>query len=163
MLRVNLERDDHRWESCPLDLPALCDLLLPFWAKAPQYCPAPLGLEASLLLTNDQRVQGYNKAFRGQDKPTNVLSFAALDAQEAQQIDEREPLYIGDFMMAIETLEREAKTLQVPLVCHAEHLVFHGLLHLMGYDHQSQEDADIMEAIESQLMQKRNWQDPYLG
>lgn len=106
----------------------------------------------TLALSDDAHVQGLNQQFRGQDKPTNVLSFP--------QNQER---YMGDVVMAYETLVRESESLDIPLAHHLAHLTLHGALHLQGYDHETPSEAEIMEAKEIKLLAKLNIPNPYQG
>ena len=112
--------------------------------------------EVSLLLTSDAEVRALNARWRGQDKPTNVLSFpAAASGQVAGSPT------LGDIALAFETLAREADETGVPLADHYRHLVAHGFLHLIGYDHQTDEEAERMEALERRVMARLGVADPY--
>ncbi len=116
----------------------------------------PDGAEVSLCLADDARLQALNLRWRGVDKPTNVLSFpAALPGGFG------EPVTLGDIVLADETLAREANELGAPLADHYRHLVAHGFLHLIGYDHGSDEEAERMEALESRIMARLGAADPY--
>ncbi|MBK1664668.1 rRNA maturation RNase YbeY [Rhodospirillum rubrum] len=117
-------------------------------------------LEISLLLTDDAAVQALNRDYRGQDKPTNVLSFAALDAEEPLPED-GEPVLLGDVALARETVAREAADLGVAPADHVFHLVVHGVLHLLGYDHEEEEEALDMEGLETAILGARGIADPY--
>jgi len=108
----------------------------------------------ALLLTGDSRVQSLNAEFRNQDKSTNVLSFPSGDDS---------PDFLGDIALAYETCMQEANTAALPLADHAAHLIIHGLLHLVGYDHQSDEDARIMELLETELLAEMGIADPYVA
>lgn len=111
--------------------------------------------EISLLFCDDRFVQELNRRWRGQDKPTNVLSFPAADE------DTFERLLLGDIAIAFETMTREAVTEGKPLSAHFCHLVVHGLLHLLGYDHEDEADAEDMEALERQILAALGIDDPY--
>jgi probable rRNA maturation factor len=112
--------------------------------------------EVSVLLTSDAEVRALNARFRGQDKPTNVLSFpAAASGQLAESPT------LGDIALAFETLAREAEDSGVPLADHYRHLVAHGFLHLIGYDHQTDEEAERMEALERRVLARLGVADPY--
>ena len=112
------------------------------------------GAEVSLLLAGDAEVQALNARWRGQDKPTNVLSFPA-----AGRVAESRAL--GDIALAFETLVREAEASGVPLADHYRHLVAHGFLHLIGYDHGTDEEAERMEALEKRILARLGVADPY--
>ena len=110
----------------------------------------------SLLLTNDDEVRALNARWRGQDKPTNVLSFPAAATDRLAE----SPM-LGDIALAFETLAREAGGSGVPLADHFRHLVAHGFLHLIGYDHQTDEEAERMEALERRVLARLGVADPY--
>jgi len=118
-------------------------------------------LEVSLVLTNDSQVQDLNRDYRGQDKPTNVLSFAALDADSPIPPDG--PILLGDVIIARETAEREAADEDKQLVHHLSHLVVHGVLHLLGYDHMEDDEAEEMESLERSILAGLGVPDPYRG
>lgn len=122
-----------------------------------------LPVEVSIRLADDAEVHQLNAQWRGKDKPTNVLSFPQLDADEltaALSEDEGE-LLLGDIILAHETCVREAAEKAMPLVNHATHLVVHGTLHLLGYDHVDEHEAETMEALERQVMATLGYDDPY--
>src|SRR5574340_1083660 len=99
---------------------------------------APAAGEVSVLLTDDAAVKALNAKWRGSDKPTNVLSFPAAKSGNL----------IGDIAIAYETVKREAEHEQKPFLHHLSHLAVHGFLHLLGYDHQTDSQAEAMESLE---------------
>lgn len=111
--------------------------------------------ELSIVLTDDAEQQQLNREWRGIDKPTNVLSFP--------QIEPFGPVsgILGDIVLARETLEREAADLQKPLTDHFTHLVVHGFLHILGYDHMEEGEALEMEGLETQILGSLGIADPY--
>jgi len=117
---------------------------------------APEGAQVSLLLTDDAEVRALNAKWRGQDKSTNVLSFPSARPDRLR----RSPT-LGDVALAFETLAREAEASGVSLADHYRHLVAHGFLHLIGYDHETDEDAERMEALETQTLVRLGVGDPY--
>jgi probable rRNA maturation factor len=106
----------------------------------------------SLLLTNDLAVQALNARFRDQDKPTNVLSFPAPTNPER---------FLGDVALAYETCAKEAAEQGKPLAHHLQHLVAHGVLHLLGYDHRTDAEAQEMEGLERAILAGLGIPDPY--
>lgn len=116
------------------------------------------GAELSLLLTDDKRIRAVNREWRGFDKPTNVLSFPAVPAERIAM----SPV-LGDIVLAFETLAREAEAEQKSLGDHLSHLVIHGLLHLLGEDHESEAEAQRMEAMETAALARLGIADPYAG
>lgn len=111
-------------------------------------------------LDSDAAIQTLNHDFRGQDKPTNVLSFPTDDADAIDPDDHT--FYLGDIILATGTLIKEAEEANIPLHHHAIHLIVHGLLHLIGFDHENDEDAALMEALEVKILAKLNINNPYL-
>jgi probable rRNA maturation factor len=123
----------------------------------------PYGAEVSLCLADDAALRALNSRWRGIDKPTNVLSFPApvesVDAVDSRAHRPRPQL--GDIALAYETLAREAEDLGVPLADHYRHLVAHGFLHLIGYDHETDAEAERMEALETRILARLGVADPY--
>lgn len=117
-------------------------------------------LELSIVLANNDLVQVLNREYRGKDKPTNVLTFAALDDETSP--DHGGPISLGDVFLALETLLAEAKDQQKPFGDHLKHLCVHGTLHLLGYDHLEEDEANIMETLEIRILQKLGVQNPYI-
>jgi probable rRNA maturation factor len=111
---------------------------------------------ACIALSNDAHVQTLNASYRGKDKPTNVLSFPTPESPVPQAL---EPL--GDIIIARETLEREAAEKGIPLADHLRHLTIHGLLHLLGYDHEDEAEAVEMENLETAILSRLGIPDPY--
>ncbi len=123
---------------------------------------APRDAEISLVLADDATLRRYNRDYRGIDKPTNVLAFAATDAPRAPGGSEAEgQLLLGDVLLARETLAREAEEQGKRPADHLCHLVVHGVLHLLGQDHQSEGEAKIMERLEVAALGRLGVADPY--
>jgi probable rRNA maturation factor len=126
-------------------------------------------LELSLVLSDDAAIQVLNRDFRGKDKPTNVLSFAALDSlpldsgRPAHTLPAGMPCHLGDVVLALETLKAEARVQRKSLKQHYSHLVVHGVLHLLGFDHERAKDARHMEDLERDVLAGLGWPDPYLS
>lgn len=124
---------------------------------------AELGLQAtqpvelSLLFTDDAHIQVLNREWRGKDKATNVLSFPAFEVAPGDAL----PPMLGDIVLAHETISSEAALEQKPFEHHFTHLVIHGLLHLLGYDHETDAEAEEMEAIERRALARLAIPDPY--
>jgi probable rRNA maturation factor len=119
--------------------------------------PLP-GAELSLLLTDDKRIRIVNRDWRGFDKATNVLSFPAAPPERIAS----SPV-IGDIVIALETVAREAEAEEKPFGDHLSHLVIHGLLHLLGEDHETEAEAQRMEALETAALARLGIADPYAG
>lgn len=116
-------------------------------------------IEASIVLANDDLLQVLNREYRGKDKPTNVLSFASLDSDDP--LPPEGPVHIGDIVLSYQTLDREAKEQGKFFKDHFIHIVVHGTLHLLGYDHMTEDEANIMESTEIRILEKMNIQNPY--
>ncbi len=105
--------------------------------------------EVSIVLSNDEFVRELNKDYRGKDSPTNVLSFP------------NEPPMLGDIVLAIETIENEAIAQKKSFEHHFTHLLVHGCLHLLGYDHLEDAEAEEMESLEIQILSMMGIKNPY--
>jgi probable rRNA maturation factor len=119
-------------------------------------------VEISVRLTSDDEVRALNAHWRGKDTPTNVLSFPLAERYELEQSDEEGPeLMLGDIILARGVCEREAAENHVPVVDHAAHLLVHGTLHLLGYDHRDEREAADMESLEVRALERLGIADPY--
>ena len=116
--------------------------------------------ELAVMLTDDAGIRTLNKNWRDQDKPTNVLSFPALQPTGAAGPDDA-PRMLGDIAIAYETTRREADEEQKPFANHLSHLAVHGFLHLIGYDHENDDDAEDMESLEREILSHLGIPDPY--
>lgn len=119
--------------------------------------------ELSLVLGDDALLQRLNREFRRKNKPTNVLSFPALDPQDAAMDHPAGPaiLPLGDVAIAYETTACEAREQGKTLSAHLSHLVVHGVLHLLGYDHMTKAQATDMETLETAVLARFGLSDPY--
>jgi probable rRNA maturation factor len=113
---------------------------------------------ATLALSSDARVRALNRRWRGQDKPTNVLSFPIAPSAGASA---RGLPFLGDIVLASDTLFSEAAEAGIEPSHHFQHLIVHGLLHLFGYDHQSESEAGRMEGLEIRILGALGIRDPY--
>lgn len=112
--------------------------------------PTEAPLEISIVLTNDEEIQTLNREYRGQDKPTNVLSFP-------QDV----PILLGDIVVAYETLARETNEQNKSFKDHFTHMLVHGCLHLLGYDHIQEAEAENMETLEITILSSLGIKNPY--
>ncbi|MER8693253.1 rRNA maturation RNase YbeY [Mesorhizobium opportunistum] len=113
--------------------------------------------ELSIVFSDDAHIRTLNAGWRGKDKPTNVLSFPAFPHVKDGPL----PPMLGDIVLAAETVAREAALEDKPVENHITHLVIHGLLHLMGYDHETDTEAEAMEAVERAALARLAIPDPY--
>lgn len=119
--------------------------------------PAKAKTSLSILLTDDDEMRKLNAGWRAKDKPTNVLSFPAENAVDPA----KPPAYLGDVALGLATCRREAREQKKTLADHVTHLVVHGVLHLIGYDHMDDEQAEAMEPLETQILAGMGIADPY--
>ena len=130
----------------------------------PSLGAAARSVELSVVFSNDEEVRALNAQWRGKDKPTNVLSFPQAEAEDLDDPSLPGPeLMLGDIVLAFETCVREAAEKALPLTAHATHLLVHGTLHLLGYDHGEDTAAEDMEAREIRALARLGVPDPYLG
>ncbi len=118
-------------------------------------------VEVSLLLTDDAAVRLLNRDYRGKDSATNVLSFPQVDGDIAAAVARSPALLLGDIALALGVCSAEAATRGIALQAHVTHLVAHGALHLLGHDHQDDDEAETMERIEARVMRRLGLHDPY--
>ncbi len=152
-LALELIADDDAW---PDDLGD--DFSSQLAAAVVAHWPIEETASASILLSSDARVRELNAAYRGFDKPTNVLSFPS--PAEAPRHDQR---FLGDVILAHETVACEAAALGIPLNTHVSHLIVHGILHLFGLDHETDAEAEVMEALEIRMLAELGIANPYLN
>jgi probable rRNA maturation factor len=116
--------------------------------------------ELAVMLTDDAGIRTLNRNWRGIDKATNVLSFPALQP-ERPRTDGDPPQMLGDIAIAYETTRRESEEESKPFDHHLSHLAVHGFLHLIGYDHETDQEAEIMENLERDILARLQIPDPY--
>lgn len=156
-LQIDISISDEGWSSALGDARQLCQTA----AHAAFEIAAPkdmIDVEVSILLSDDEQVRELNKSYRGKDKPTNVLSFASMD--ESDHLAPA-PLLLGDVVIAFGVTVAEANDEEKTLSDHLSHLVVHGMLHLLGHDHELDEQAEQMEALEIQTLAGLGIDDPY--
>jgi probable rRNA maturation factor len=130
-------------------------------AAAAEIVDADVGeAELAVMLTDDAGIRTLNSNWRGIDKPTNVLSFPALQPSGPGGPDEA-PRMLGDIAIAYETTRRQADDEQKPFDHHLSHLAVHGFLHLIGFDHEKDGDAEAMETLEQEILAQLGIPDPY--
>jgi probable rRNA maturation factor len=149
-LSIDLRIADSRWEALG-DVDALAAHVL---GRAASHVKATG--ELAVLFTSDTEMSALNKEWRDLDKPTDVLSFPSGQPEIPGQ-----PQYLGDVALGYETALRDAEAMHRPFEAHASHLLIHGFLHLLGYDHIEPEDAQVMEPLESDILASLGWPDPY--
>ena len=113
--------------------------------------------EVTIRIVDNEESQQLNNDYRGKDKPTNVLSFP-FEVPEGIELD-----LLGDLIICKQVVEHEAQEQQKPLTAHWAHMVIHGTLHLLGYDHIIDEEAEEMEGLETEIMLELEFEDPYIA
>lgn len=163
-LQIFTDIEDCRWSSKLENLEKIVsdvkDAVFDTVADEVSFLKSGKDFSINLCLSSDEQVRQLNKEFRHMDKPTNVLSFAAIDDEDFS-IEATDEISLGDVIVAYETMVREAEEQGVSLHDHFCHLWTHGILHVLGYDHIKQEDAAVMEAWEIKILQKLGIDDPY--
>lgn len=151
-LETEVVRRSPEWKAAPI-----ADTALALAAEAAFAASPPAGADAcelTIVLSDDEEVRDLNRTWRGKDTPTNVLSFPAGEQPGA-------PRQLGDVVLAFETVARETDAQGLALSDHVSHLVVHGVLHLLGFDHTSEEEAKTMESAERLVLASLGIADPY--
>ncbi|MCE8509134.1 rRNA maturation RNase YbeY [Ruegeria pomeroyi] len=162
-MTLDLTLEDSRWTILPPLADRAISATLAQMGLDPEIC------EISLLGCDDERIAALNAEFRDKPAPTNVLSWPAEDlaAEEpggeplAPEADFTGAIPLGDIAIAFDTCQREAEAAGKPMDDHVTHLIVHGLLHLLGYDHIRDEDATLMEGLERRILGNLGLDDPY--
>jgi probable rRNA maturation factor len=155
-LEIEIVRHSDLWDSIAVSDDALSRAARAAFAASSAATDEPC--EATLVLTDDEEMRELNRTWRAKDASTNVLSFPAGEpVGEAHG----EPSPLGDIVLAGETVIEEAKLKDIPAADHATHLVVHGILHLLGFDHERDTDAERMEALETKVLAGLGIADPY--
>ena len=162
---LNIVEEDARWST--LDLAALCQQAVTTTLKHLDVDPS--AAEVSILACDNARISALNADYRGKPTPTNVLSWPAQE--RGAPVDGGNPLPVepdfddvlelGDIAIAYDTCSTEAHAMGKPMADHVTHLLVHGVLHLLGYDHGRDADAVLMERIEVEVLGKMGLDDPY--
>jgi probable rRNA maturation factor len=157
-LEIEIVRHSELWDSIEVSGDALSRAALAAFAASSAAPDAPR--EVTLVLTDDDEMRELNRTWRGKDSSTNVLSFPVGEpVGEAHG----EPSPLGDIVLAGEAVIEEAKVKGIPAADHAAHLVVHGMLHLLGFDHERDADAERMESFETKVLAGLGIADPYAG
>jgi len=147
-ISIDLRIVDPAWKEIS-DLESLADRA--FGSACSEIDPRPAG-EVAILLTDDAEMQALNREWRGKDKPTDVLSFPADDMQSG---------FLGDLALGYEICARDARKQGISLADHTAHLLIHGFYHLLGYDHETEAEAAVMEGLEVSALARLGLPDPY--
>ncbi len=118
-------------------------------------------MEVSVRLSTDEEVRALNRIYRNKDQPTNVLAFPAFDSEDLKRLPAQAAVCLGDIIIAFETATSEAEGGAKAFKDHLSHLVVHGMLHLLGHDHQTEKEAQIMEGLEVDALNQLGICNPY--
>jgi len=164
MLDISLDADDD-WDSSNwVDVARKAATSAIAESAFPQLGSGPRSVELGVRLTNDAEVRALNAEWRGKDKPTNVLSFPMAEPREMDDATPDGPeLMLGDIVLARGVCVAEAADKAISIEAHASHLLVHGTLHLLGYDHHDDAAAIDMEAREVRALARLGIADPYAG
>jgi probable rRNA maturation factor len=162
---IEIAQDNSDWNLYSEIKPTLFKQILSKIIKNYENFSKIKNIELSILLTNDNRMQQLNQEFRNKNSATNVLSFPDVDIN-FRRILEFEPnldyMYLGDIAFSFETIFKEAKEKNLIFLDHFKHLLLHSILHLLGYDHNNDEETEIMQNIEINILQQLSIKSPYL-
>ena len=162
MISIDIIFESPHWSKSKLSArKRINDVLTLTWDMIPNR-PKGISPELTVTLSHDSKIQILNKHYREKNKPTNVLSFPMFDdiseiPANAGQVP------IGDIIIAFETIKREAIEQNKTLPDHFTHMLIHGFLHLLGYDHMNDKDAKSMESLEIKILKKLGINNPYLS
>lgn len=157
-LAIDIQRHADDWQLLTDIEQAINDAVAELAQQAD--CQGNLPANATVVLASDAAVRSLNLQFRGKDSATNVLAFpAGPPLAHCDHADQN----LGDIVLALETVLAEAAHYQVPPIHHLQHLVVHGLLHLFGFDHLSDDEAEVMEALEIRVLAGLGIANPYTG
>jgi probable rRNA maturation factor len=162
---IEIAQDNDEWDSYKEINPKLFEEILEEVLKNYPNFSKVQNIELSILLTNDKRIKKLNQEFRNENSATNVLSFPDLDIDFSQILEFKPDLdyiYLGDIAFAFETISEEVKKKNIPFLNHFKHLLIHSTLHLLGYDHMNDTEAEIMQDIEVKILKKLSIPSPYL-
>ena len=161
---IEIAQNNDEWDSYKEINPKLFKEILEEVLKNYPNFSKVQNIELSILLTNDKRIKKLNQEFRNENSATNVLSFPDLDIDFSQILEFKPDLdyiYLGDIAFAFETISEEVKKKNIPVLNHFKHLLVHSTLHLLGYDHMNDTEAEIMEEIEVKTLKKLSIPSPY--
>ena len=167
-IEVNTDISDARWQSGISDVISVIEKVKnATFDYVSKHKNVPIlqnrkPLVISLCLSDDKTVHALNRDFRGMDKPTNVLTFANIDDDDFDENDNRfAEIELGSIILAYETMSREADVEKISLEAHFCHLLTHGFLHIIGYDHIKEDEAELMEGLEVAILQTLQIANPY--
>ena len=161
---LNLNIGDKNWDDRLPDAAAVSENVFQTVINRlkPEFLQGKKEVGLNVELGGDEEIQALNRQFRNLDKPTNVLSFANIDDDDFfDALPEMTEVELGDIIIAFETMAAQSAELEIGFKEHYIHILVHGILHLLGYDHTEEEERKEMEALETRLLAEFNIADPY--
>lgn len=161
-INIDLIRESKLWSREKSINKALCRKV---FQEVIKFIPSLMKLssvEMCVVLTTDYKIQKLNNNFRKKNKTTNVLSFPDRELNYKNLLfNDNESLSLGDAVFSFETIDNELNKIKIPFENHFTHLLVHAILHLLGYDHENEDDADVMEKLEIEILNRFNIPSPY--
>jgi probable rRNA maturation factor len=162
VIEVDVNIQESAWESLLPNAEVLARKVVRHVCELTGLSDYAKRIEVSFLLTDDDSIQELNHQYRDKDKPTNVLSFPQEKMEPGEYEEwEEEEVVLGDVICALQTMQKEAEEQGKTFQHHVMHLWVHGLLHLQGYDHGTEREAAVMEALEVEILQDFSIANPY--
>ena len=151
------------WRTAVDDLEARCARIVGEALSQATPLPWLRQGEVSIFLSDDDGIKELNSSYRRRNQPTNVLSFPNLDLERGDALSPPPPgpVLLGDVAMSLQRLKEEALDLNKPIIDHFSHLLVHGALHLLGYDHEDDDEAEVMEEMEATILSRLGVAPPY--
>ncbi len=169
MISLDVESKSKKWQAektIEISLKKICQKIIPE-TDLQKILTKNFQLEMAISLVSDQQMKKINQQFRGKNKSTNVLSFPTLDEKLIRKIGIKKlvgtanHLFLGDIVIAYETVKKESLAQKKKFSDHLTHLVLHSILHLIGYDHEEEKMAEVMENLEIKILKKIKIKNPY--
>jgi probable rRNA maturation factor len=165
-INIDLVVKSKKWKGSEKFVEEVCKKIIPF-TDLKKILKKDLTLEVSISLVCDAQIKRINSQFRNQNKPTNVLSFCALDEKLIRKVGLKKAvkpckhLFLGDIIISYETVKKESLAQEKKFEDHLTHLILHSILHLIGYDHEDKKMAKTMEGLEIKILKNFKIKNPY--
>ena len=164
-ITIEIAKESNDWDKYPeINEKLFSDVTSIVLSRYPNLSSPALEIELSILLTNDAHMQLLNGEFRNKDKTTNVLSFPDIEIDWrniVEFIPDNNYMYLGDIAFSCNVVAMEALEKSIDFQDHFKHLLIHALLHLIGYDHEEEDDAIVMESLEIEILKSMGIKSPY--
>ncbi len=163
-IEVDLINDSPLWNSLECDLEEFIRQVITLVLNQLDFKQIKARVEVSILLADDERLQELNREHRDKDKPTNVLSFPNYELKPYNfiaNLKKEKEIYLGDIALSYTTIYHESVEQDKPFINHLAHMLVHSILHLLGFNHEQDNEAEEMENLEAKLLAKLNIPNPY--